>query len=106
MIKINIMESMLDEGQDNALLRFSMGSAFIKYKKYGAAAEQLALAVKLKPDYSAARKLYGQALAGADKMEDAITAFKQGIDIAKKNGDIQAVKEMQVFLNRLKKNNG
>ncbi len=94
---------MLDDGQDNALLRFTMGSAFIKHKKFSEAAEQLALAVKLKPDYSAAWKLYGQALVGSGRIDEAITAFTEGIVIAEKNGDIQAAKEMQVFLNRLKK---
>lgn len=103
MTDFNIMETLLNDGQDNALIRFTMGSAFIKHKKFDEAAEQLAKAVQLEPDYSAAWKLYGQALAASDRIEEAIITFTKGIAVAQKKGDIQAAKEMQVFLNRLQK---
>ena len=54
MAELNIMEAMLGEGEDNALIRFTMGSAFIKHGKYEQAIEQLAKAVELKPDYTTA----------------------------------------------------
>ncbi len=103
MVKINIMETMLNDGQDNALIRFTMGSAFIKHGKFEEAVEQLALAVELKPDYSAAWHLYGWALAESDRADEAITTLHQGIAVAKKKGDDQTAKEMQIFLNRLQK---
>lgn len=103
MTDINIMETMLSDGQDNALIRFAMGSAFIKHRKFNEAAEQLARAVELKPDYSAAWKLYGRALAESDRIDEAIITFKKGLGIANKKGDIQAAREMQVFLDGLQK---
>jgi Tfp pilus assembly protein PilF len=61
----------------------------------------LAQAIKHDSDYSAAWKLYGKALAAADRDNEAITAYQQGIQIAETKGDIQAAKEMKVFLKRL-----
>ncbi|MCK5498532.1 MAG: tetratricopeptide repeat protein [Gammaproteobacteria bacterium] len=95
------LQSMLEQGQDNALVRFSLGNAYLNSKDYEQAVEHLAQALKHDPDYSAAWKLYGKALAAADRDNEAITAYQQGIQIAENKGDIQAAKEMKVFLKRL-----
>lgn len=100
---IENFEKMLAAGQDSALLRYSLGSACYKGGRLGAAIEHLASAVQQDPGYSAAWKLYGKALADADRREAAIEAYRQGIAVAEKNGDIQAAKEMRVFLKRLEK---
>ena len=96
---------MLDKGQDNALLRFSLGNEYLKLEKYSQAIEHLARAVELDPDYSAAWKLYGKALASNGQVEDALDAYNAGIEAATQRGDIQAAKEMKVFLKRLQKDN-
>ena len=98
---ISNFQSMLEQGQDNALIRFSLGNAYFNAKDYEQAVEHLSQALKHDPDYSAAWKLYGKALAAADRDNEAITAYQQGIQIAEKRGDIQAAKEMKVFLKRL-----
>ena len=92
---------MLEQGQDNAMIRFSLGNAYLNLKDYKQAIEHLALALKHNPDYSAAWKLYGKALAAAGRDNEAIIAYQQGIEIAEGKGDIQAAKEMKVFLKRL-----
>lgn len=92
---------MLAQGQDNALIRFGLGNAYLNLKDYKQAIEHLALALKHDPDYSAAWKLYGKALACAGSNDEAISAYQQGIEIAENKGDIQAAKEMMVFLKRL-----
>ena len=58
-------------------------------------------AVEHDKEYSAAWKLYGKALVGASRNEQAIDIYQQGIDIAENKGDIQAAKEMKIFLKRL-----
>ena len=102
MPEIENLESMLANGQDNALLRFALGNTFIKYKKYAEAIEHLARAVELDPGYSAAWKLYGKALAETGQDAKAITVYEQGISAAENKGDMQAAREMRVFLKRLK----
>jgi tetratricopeptide (TPR) repeat protein len=96
-------ERLLAAGKDGALLRFSLGNEYLKSGDSSAAAEHLARAVALDPDYTAAWKLYGKALAEALRRDEAITAYRSGIAVAKRKGDRQAEKEMGVFLRRLEK---
>jgi Tfp pilus assembly protein PilF len=97
------MEAMLAGGQDNALLRFGLGNAYLKTGNPAEAVPHLRAAVQHDPAYSAAWKLLGKALAEGGHPDEAAEAFEEGIRIAESNGDLQAVKEMGVFLNRLRK---
>ncbi len=97
------LEAMLARGEDNALLRFTLGDLCLKADEPATAAEHLAEAVRQKPDYSAAWKLYGRALVAAGKAQEAEAVFEEGLSVAEARGDMQAVREMQVFLRRLRK---
>lgn len=94
---------MLERGQDNALLRFTLGNLLYQEKDYANAGLHLSRAVEMDPDYSAAWKIYGRTLAAEGKHSEAARAFRQGIAVAEKRGDIQAAKEMTIFLRRLEK---
>jgi Tfp pilus assembly protein PilF len=98
------LESMLASGQDNALLRYSLGNAYLKQGAVDKAIEHLGMAVQHDDSYSAAWKVYGKALAEAQRIDDAVHAYEKGIHVAEQSGDIQAAKEMRVFLKRLRKN--
>ena len=95
-------EAMLAQGKDSALLRFSLGMQYLK-RDPARAAEHLRSAVAQDRDYSAAWKLLGKALADAGRREEAIEAYRAGIEAAGRKGDKQAAKEMTVFLRRLEK---
>ncbi len=101
--RIESLLAMLERGPDSALLRFSLGNEYLREEEDLLAAEQLKHAVELDPNYSAAWKLLGKALANQKCTAQAIDAYRQGIEIAKANGDRQAAKEMSVFLRRLEK---
>jgi tetratricopeptide (TPR) repeat protein len=101
MVDLNILETMLSSGQDNALLRFTLGQAFMRHSKYEQAATHFAVAVELDPNYSAAWKNYGKALEKGGMLNEAIKAYTRGIKVAEKNGDKQASREMVLFLDRL-----
>lgn len=100
---IENLEKLLSQGQDNAMLRFGLGNAYFQQKDFTRAVTHLQQAIKQDPQYSAAWKLLGKALVQTQEKDKAIDAFEKGIACAGKKGDIQAVKEMRVFLNRLKK---
>lgn len=104
--RIDSLVAMLDRGQDSALLRFSLGNEYLGEEEYALASEHLRHAVQLEPNYSAAWKLLGKALARHGSDSEAISAYRQGIETAKANGDRQAAKEMTVFLRRLEKATG
>lgn len=100
---IDTFEAMLARGQDSEMLRFSLGNACFAEKQYDKAVEHLRQAVRLKPDYSAAWRLLGRALAADGQLEAARDVFDEGERIAEANGDKQAVKEIVVFRKRVLK---
>jgi Flp pilus assembly protein TadD len=89
--------------RDGALLRFSLGSEYLKGADFEPAIAHLRAAVGKDPGYSAAWKLLGRALAEAGRIDEALTAYRKGIEVAEKKGDKQAAKEMTVFARRLEK---
>jgi tetratricopeptide (TPR) repeat protein len=97
---IETFEAMLTRGQDSAVLRHGLGTAYLNRNDTQRAIAHLAEAVRLDPAYSAAWKLYGKALAASGRYGDAIAALDQGIATATAKGDVQAAKEMQVFRKR------
>ena len=99
-------ERLLGSGKDSALLRFSLGNEYLKAGDANAAATHLARAVVQDCDYTAAWKLLGKALADAERRNEAIDAYRNGIAAAKRKGDRQAEREMGVFLRRLEKDRG
>ena len=96
-------EAMLAQGKDNALLRFTLGSHYLKQGDAAVASAHLQAAVAHDPGYSAAWKLLGKALAEQARNAEAIVAYRTGIAAAEKHGDKQAAREMGVFLRRLEK---
>jgi predicted Zn-dependent protease len=96
-------EKMLAAGKDGALLRFSLGNEYLKAGDAARAAAHLARALAQDPQYTAAWKLYGKALAAAGRRAEALAAYREGIAVAHAKGDKQAEKEMTVFARRLEK---
>ena len=97
------LEAMLARGEDNALLRFALGSEYLKVGAVDQAVEHLGVAVDIDPDYSAAWKLLGKAQAEAGLTAAATETYRQGIAVATRRGDRQSANEMEVFLKRLEK---
>jgi|SRR5438270_7425219 len=100
---LETFERLLATGKDSALLRFSLGNEYLKAGDPHAAATHLAQAVAQDTNYTAAWKLLGKSLAMAERLEEAIDAYRNGIAAAKRKGDRQAEKEMNVFMRRLEK---
>lgn len=96
-------EQMLAEGKDSALLRFGLGSHYLKAGDAARAVGHLRAAVAQDPGYSAAWKLLAKALAETGEREAAIAAYRDGIAAAARKGDKQAAKEMEVFVRRLER---
>ena len=91
-------EALLAAGKDNALLRFGLGMQYLNSGEAARAAGHLRVAVTHDPDYSAAWKLLGRALAEQGAKDEAREAYRLA---AAERGDKQAAKEMTVFLRRL-----
>jgi predicted Zn-dependent protease len=97
------LEKLLGGPRDNALLRYSLGSEWLKAGDPARAADCLRAAVEKDPGYSAAWKLLGRALAESGSAGEALAAYRQGIAVAERKGDKQAAKEMTVFARRIER---
>jgi Tfp pilus assembly protein PilF len=97
------LEKLLGTARDGALLRFSLGSEYLKAGEPERAAAHFAAAVEKDPGYSAAWKLLGRALADSGKPREALEAWRRGVEVAESRGDKQAAREMSVFARRVEK---
>ncbi len=97
------LEKLLGGPRDNALLRYSLGNEWLKCGDAAKACVFLRTALDLDPAYSAAWKGYGKALQESGDLTGALDAFTRGAQVAQSRGDLQAAKEMSVFIRRLQK---
>jgi uncharacterized protein HemY len=102
-MKRDALERLLASGQDNALLRYTLGTLCLKEGLPQEAVDHLEQALRQDDKHSASWKSYAKALAELGRLDEARTAYEKGIAIAETNGDIQAAREMRVFLKRLSK---
>ena len=103
---ISTLEKLLGTPRDGPLLRYSLGVEHAKAGDAERAAEYLRDALQRDPLYSAAWKLLGKTLQDLHRNEEALEAYRQGIEAARKKGDRQAEKEMTVFARRIEKTLG
>jgi Tfp pilus assembly protein PilF len=104
--QIRNLEKLLDTPRDGALLRYALGSAYLKAGQAERAVAQLREALARDAGYSAAWKTLGAALAEAGREAEALDSWRRGIAAAQQKGDRQAEKEMTVFARRLEKRLG
>lgn len=97
------LEALIARGQDGALPRTTLGKLYLDAGDSTRARAHLERAVALDAQYSAAWKLLGHACAADGDPAAAIAAWTQGIAVATAHGDLQAVKEMEVFRRRLQR---
>jgi Flp pilus assembly protein TadD len=91
---------------DDPVVRFGLAGAYLEAGQPDNAAAEYREAIRLKPDYSAAHRGLGRALERAGRVAEAGAAYEHGLEVATRNGDLQTVKEIEVFLRRLEKGAG
>jgi tetratricopeptide (TPR) repeat protein len=91
---------------DDYFSHFGYASALFDAGHYPEAVQEFRAALRLKPDYSAAFRDLGKALEKMGAHTEATQVYHEGIPIAERNGDLQTLKEMQVFLKRLEQGKG
>jgi len=98
---ISSLEKLLGTPRDGALLRYSLGTALLEAGDAAEAMVHLRAALDFDTGYSAAWKQLGHACQRAGDAPAAAEAWRRGIAAAEARGDVQAAKEMRVFLKRL-----
>ena len=97
------LEALLVRGPDTALLRLTLATRYFAANDLARALVHAEAAVALDADYSAAWKLLGKIQAAQGRAPEAAATYRRGIEVAQRRGDLQAAKEMQVFLRRLER---
>jgi uncharacterized protein HemY len=98
-----MFRKLLQKDPQNPMLLYSLGNELFKEEKYGEARDLLRRAIENKPDYSVAYRMLGRAHYELREDTEAKNVFLEGKEVARQNGDLQTVKELNVFLRRLEK---
>src|SRR5919205_3961505 len=101
--RAEMFRRLLEKDPDNPMILYSLGNELFKEQKYTEAREYLSRAVQNKPDYSVAYRTLGRALYELSEDAEARRAFARGREVAQRNGDLQTVREIDVFVRRLEK---
>jgi len=94
---------LLEKSPDNPMILCSLGIELFKEGRYPEAREYLARAVEKKPDYSVAYRMLGRTHFELRENTEARRVFARGREVAQENGDLQTVREIDVFVRRLEK---
>jgi len=101
--RIEQFESLLAQNPHSELLCYALGNEYLEVGRFDDAAESFRAAIRLKSKYTAAYRQLGKALEKLGDAEGARQAYLDGVAIGEQTGDLQTVKEMKVFLQRLDK---
>jgi uncharacterized protein HemY len=98
-----MFRKLLERDPNNPMVLYSLGNELFKEGSYQEARDHLRRAVENKPDYSVAYRMLGRAHYELHEDAQAREVFAKGREVATENGDLQTVKEIDVFLRRLDK---
>lgn len=101
--RTEMFRKLLERDPENPMVLCSLGIELFKEGRYPEARQHLAHAVENKPDYSVAYRTLGRAHYELGEDAEARRTFETGREVAQKNGDLQTVKEIDVFMRRLEK---
>ena len=104
--RLEQFRQIVDMDPNDYFSHFGYASALFDAGRYAEAVQEFRAAIRLKPDYSAAFRDLGKALEKAGAPAEAMQVYREGLPIAERNGDLQTLKEMQVFLKRLEQGQG
>ena len=101
--RADMFGKLLERDPNNPMILYSLGNELFKEGNYSEARGYLSRAVRNKPDYSVAYRMLGRTLYELHEDVEARRVFAEGREVARKNGDLQTVREIDVFVRRLEK---
>ena len=99
----DMFRKLLQRDPTNPMILYSLGTELFKEGSFEEARVLLQRAVENKADYSVAYRMLGRAHYELHENTEARNVFLKGKEVASENGDLQTVKEIDVFLRRLQK---
>ncbi len=101
--RTEMFRKLLERNPENPMILYSLGNELFKEGEYADARDHLRRAVENKPDYSVAYRTLGRAHYELHENAEARRVFTEGREVAERNGDLQTVREIDVFMRRLEK---
>ncbi len=98
--RLEQLREIAEREPDDALAQYGFGKALMRAGRYDEAIETLSRAILVDPRYSAAFRDLGRTYLESKRAAQAIKTFRRGIPIAEQRGDLQTVREMQIFMKR------
>jgi len=101
--RTEMFRKLLQRDASNPMILYSLGNELFKEGRHAEARDYLRRAVEQKPDYSVAYRVLGRAHFELGEDAEARDFFERGRRVAEANGDLQTVKEIDVFKRRLER---
>ncbi len=101
--RTEMFRKLLQRDDTNPMVLYSLGNELFKEGRHAEARDHLRRAIEHKPDYSVAYRVLGRAHFELGEDAEARDVFERGRRVAEANGDLQTVKEIDVFRRRLDK---
>jgi tetratricopeptide (TPR) repeat protein len=99
--RIAQFEKLVEHNKTDVLSRFTLGRAYLEAKRPDDSIGVLEELLQIKPDYTAAFVLLGEAYEAAGKLARAIKTYTKGIELAQQKGDLHPRNQMQEKLAKL-----
>ena len=103
---MSALRKIVEMDPDDAMARWGLGRAYMETRRWGEASAAFAKAIELNPEYSAAYRDLGRAQIELERPCAALQTLRRGMEIAKRRGDLQTLREMQVFARRAERRLG
>jgi uncharacterized protein HemY len=101
--RTEMFRKLLQRDASNPMVLYSLGNELFKEGRHAEARDYLRRAVEQKPDYSVAYRVLGRSHFELGEDAEARDVFERGRRVAEANGDLQTVKEIDVFKRRLER---
>jgi predicted Zn-dependent protease len=102
MDRLAMLNEILSQNPDDAFARYGLAMEYSKTGEVERALEEFGKLLSTHPDYTAGYFMAAQALANANRTEEAKKMLVEGISSASRTGNIHAQSEMTAMLDELK----
>jgi tetratricopeptide (TPR) repeat protein len=99
--KIDQFEKLVAHNPQDALSRFTLGRAYLEAGRPDDAVRILEEVLAIKPDFTAAYVILGEAHEKSGKLARALKTWNRGIELAQQKGDLHPRNQMQEHLKRV-----
>lgn len=101
MDRVAMLNEILAQNPRDEFARYGLAMEYSQAGKVDEALEEFRKLLAVNPNYTAAYFMAAQALAGAERVEEAKKMLNQGIACAKRSGNSHAQSEMEAMLAEL-----